>query len=639
MQTETTTGTIRTEVLSSRIAQLVTILYLGVGVSYLWWRTTSTVNWDAPFISIPFLAADYLGFAFFTLFAMTLWRRVRRFAPPPAPGLTVDVLIPTYNEEVDVLRPTIEAAIAMDYPHRTYVLDDGRRAEIRSLCKGLGVEYLTREDNAGAKAGNINAALPRTSGDFIAIFDADHAPFKNFLTELLGYFTDDKVALVQAPQSYYNLDSFQHAPRVRSSDEGPWHEQSVFYDAILPGKDRWNAAFWCGSSAIVRRTALEEVGGVDTRTVTEDMHTAMLLHARGWKSIYHDRELAVGIAPEDASSFLVQRQRWAMGAVQILRKDNPLFLKGLTLRQRVSYFASVAYVFEYLPKAIYLATPAVALTIGALPMTNMGWNLLYRFLPYWLLGILATRLLTGGSNPYLQSERFHLLKLWIMLRACSTALWPRKLRFQVTPKSGTGVDHPAWNLRLIRWQLVVGVVSVAAASWAALAYWLDVSWKLTGPSLAMTAAWALFNAGMIAMLARSIAVRHHRRHVYRFPVVLPATFTYGRQRVLGTIVDLSGLGIGWESEVGLRRGSEVSVRVELDGDTAIRTRIRVLSTREVAGGFRHGGSFVALSERDRRNLILFLYQQHAPEMLTGQPGQLEPPIPFPSPDLPLRRAG
>ncbi|HET7738037.1 MAG TPA: PilZ domain-containing protein, partial [Tepidiformaceae bacterium] len=178
-----------------------------------------------------------------------------------------------------------------------------------------------------------------------------------------------------------------------------------------------------------------------------------------------------------------------------------------------------------------------------------------------------------------------------------------------------------------------------AAGWAALAYWLGVSWQLTGPSLAMTAAWALFNAGLIFSLARSIAVRHHRRHVYRFPVELPATFTYGRQRVLGTVVDLSGIGIGWESEVGLRRGSEVSVRLELDRDTTLRTRIKVLSAREVAGGFRHGGSFVALSERDRRTLILFLYQQHAPETLAGLPGELHSPIPFPSPDLPLRQAG
>jgi len=187
----------------SRLSQFAVVAYFVVGLAYLWWRTFHTVNLGAPLVSIPFLAADYIGFGFFMLFAATLWARVKRTQAAPRDGISVDAFITTYDEDADILRSTIAAVIEMRYPHTTYVLDDGRRESVRVLCDEFGAIYLTRDDNRGAKAGNINAALPRTSGELIAFFDADHAPFENFLTELLGYFDDPKVALAQAPQSYY----------------------------------------------------------------------------------------------------------------------------------------------------------------------------------------------------------------------------------------------------------------------------------------------------------------------------------------------------------------------------------------------------------------------------------------------------
>ncbi|HYM14562.1 MAG TPA: glycosyltransferase [Dehalococcoidia bacterium] len=603
--------------MQSRLAQIAVVAYFAVGGLYLWWRTFHTVNLNAPFVSIPFLLADYLGFGFFALFAVTLWTRVKRTPAPPAPGKSVDVFVTTYDEDPDLLRSTIGAVVAMRYPHATYVLDDGRRETVRALCHEFGVEYLTRPDTHGAKAGNINAALPRTGGDFIAFFDADHAPFENFLTELLGYFEDPRVALAQAPQSYYNLDSFQHARAVRSRGQSPWHEQSVFYDAILPGKDRWNSAFWCGSGAVIRREALVSIGGVDTRTVTEDMHTTMSLHAAGWRTVFHDRELAVGIAPDDASAFLGQRLRWTQGAMQIFRRDNPLLKRGLTWRQRISYFSSVAYVFEYVPKAIYLVTPIVALSLGALPMTNMGWNLLYRFVPYWVLGVVASRLLTGGTNPYFQSERFHLAKLTIALRAIATLAWPGDLKFNVTPKSGDGIDHRYANLRLIRWQVAAGVASVAAVIWAVIGFWTGAVWQLTGVSLAITTVWALYNAGMVASLTRSILQRHHRRHVYRFDIDVRAFVYNGNVSAPARVEDLSSIGAGWISPLAIEPRAVVSMRFETGREASVETQVRVVSVRPHGDGFRYGGQFVQLSEDGRRELVLFLYQQHAPTLFEG----------------------
>ena len=611
-----------TKLISSRAAQFATLAYVVVGCWYLSWRTLHTLNPAAPYLSIPFLIADYMGFAFFLLFATSLWRYTRREPSAEIPDGSVDVFITTYNEDLELLYPTVTAAVMMDHPHTTYVLDDGRRPEVRALCEQLGARYLTREDNGGAKAGNINAALPQTSGEFIAFLDADHVPFRHFLTDLMCHFSDPTVALVQAPQAYYNLDSFQHTKR-NARRQTPWHEQSVFYERIMPGKDRWNAAFWCGSSAIVRRSALEGVGGVDTRTVTEDMHTTMSLHAAGWRTVYQDRAVAVGVAPDDAAAFLTQRLRWAQGAVQIFRLDNPFLRRGLTWRQRLSYFSSVAYVFEYIPKATYLIVPLIALTSGILPMTNMGWNLVFRFIPYWTLGVVATELLTGGTNPYVESERFHLLKMWIALKATTTAVWPRKLRFQVTPKSGDGVDHRFANLQLIRWQLGAGVASLVASVWALGSWYFGAAWHLPGLVLVMTAGWALVNAGMSASLARTIVRRHHRRQVYRFAVDDRAVVGTGSVVAPARVTDLSAIGAGWQSALELAPGDEATLRFEGGMLAGMETQVKVASKHRLDGAvptFHYGGEFSALTSGDQARLILALFQQQAPSVFrAGKP--------------------
>lgn len=617
----------RVEVLRSRPGQVVTLLYIGVAISYLWWRATATLNPDALVLSIVFLGADIMGFGFFLLFAANLWERHRSFAPPPESGLSVDVFIPTYNEPPSILRPTVAAALAMDYPHRTYVLDDKRRDEIRLLCEELGAEYLTRPDNRGAKAGNINAALGKTDGDLIAVFDADHVPFKNFLTELLGYFRDPRVALVQAPQVYYNLDSFQHA-QASSGKDALWHEQSIFYDRIMPGKDRWNAAFWCGSSAIVRRAALTEIGGVDTRTVTEDMHTTMSIHANGWRTIYHDRTLAVGIAPDDVESFLGQRLRWAQGAAQILRSDNPLLRRGLTLRQRIAYFTSVVYILEYVPKAVYLLTPAIALALDELPMRNMGWNLLWRFVPYYLLGMLATRLLVGNTNPYFRSERFHVLKLWIMLRALWTLIWPGKLTFKVTAKAGDGRDHRVASLRLLRWQIFAGLACVVTAAWAIAAPSLEgIDRDLTGMSLAITLGWAAINTAMIASVVRWTWRRPHRRAVYRFALAVPIAFGNGPHSETGRTVDISSAGMSWYSRRRRSVGETVIVRALLGPGAEIEAEARIVTatTMPTVEGYRYAAAFTAMSAASERTLLLFLFQTLAPETLVAAPATTNAP--------------
>jgi cellulose synthase (UDP-forming) len=590
--------------------------YICVACAFLYWRTAYSFNGDAPIVAGPFLAADFLGFFSFLLFSFQGWARVRdRPAPAPPGGMSVDVYITTYNEDLHIIRTTVTAAVAMDYPHVTYVLDDGCRTTVRQLCEELGAIWLTRPDNRGAKAGNINAALPRTSGDFIAFLDADHAPFPNFLTALLGHFCDPGVALVQAPQAYYNLDSFQHYLNKRGR---PLHEQSVFYDVLMPGKDRHNAAFWCGSSAIIRRSALVEVGGVDTRTVTEDMHTSMNMHARGWKSLYCNRELAVGIAPDDAQAFLVQRYRWARGAVQLFRADNPLFKRGLSLAQRFEYLASVAYVFEYIPKGIFLLTPPVALLSGQLPMRQMGWALLFGFVPYWTLGLVATKALTRGTTPLVLNERFYVLKMGIMWKAVAGLFLPGSVKFHVTPKSGSAEDSRFRSLQLLRTQIAIGALSVVALVWALFGLLMGAPWKLHGIDLAVTSVWTLLNAGLVTWLASVVTRRHHRRAVYRFATDVPGWSEQDSRTWTLRTTDLSALGVGWVGGPRRQLGDTLDIVLAPPGAARIRACVKVMAVRRDGDVAHYGGEFLVLEAGAQYALILFLYQLHAPGLFVSE---------------------
>lgn len=271
------------------------------------------------------------------------------------------MLIRTYNEPEDVLLPTIAAAVALEPAHETWVPDDGERPEVEALATELGARYLTRHDNTHAKAGNINHALDRIDADLIAVLDADHVARPEFLVNTLAYFADPEVALVQTPQDFYNEDSFEHSER---SSAGIYNEQAVFYRVIAAAKNRWQGAFWCGTCAIVRTEALRSVGGIATGSVTDDILTTIEMHGRGWRTFYHNEVLARGLAARSLDEYLVQRRRWATGAMEVLRIENPLTVEGLSFGQRFSYATTLWAWFDawrslgYIVLAWWCCSPA-----------------------------------------------------------------------------------------------------------------------------------------------------------------------------------------------------------------------------------------------------------------------------------------
>lgn len=347
-------------------------LALLVGVGYLIWRAGFTLNLQAWWLSVPLLVLEIHAFVGLGLFAFSLWDVDS--LPAPSPVSETDdrlaVLITTINESEEVLIPAIAAAVGMHLRHETWVLDDGNRPAIRALSESLGAGYLCREAPVAAKAGNLNHALDVIRADFVATFNADIAPSPEFFTRTLGYFEDPTVAGVQTPQDFYKTTSFEH---LEPDGKPPWnrqanHEEALFNRVIEPGKNRWNAAFWCGTNAVLRVAALEDIGGIPTDTVTEDLHASVLLQRRGWRLLYHNEVLAWGLAADTLYQFRLQRYRWATGAMQLLRIDNPMFGKALTRGQRIGYAATLLAWFDTWRTLGFMLVPPVVLLTGASPL-------------------------------------------------------------------------------------------------------------------------------------------------------------------------------------------------------------------------------------------------------------------------------
>jgi cellulose synthase (UDP-forming) len=587
-----------------------------LGAYYLGWRYLHSINWSAWPIALALLLAETYSYLDAWLFGLTMWRlRARGEPPPPVPGTTVDVFITCYNEPVELVRETVRAAVQIGYPHRTYVLDDGSSAEMRAMATEEGVGYIVRSDDwqgrqRHAKAGNLNNALLQTSGELLLILDADQIPSPEILDRTIGYFRDPKVAFVQTPQLFYNVP-----PGDPFGCQAP-----LFYGPIQQGKDGWNAAFFCGSNAVLRREALmrmgitryvrelegrvrvalasaeallrrtegqidaesnpraraalaelraavgearagvragapiqevtwrfqrraeavsrllvaddledirrelaeipglAESGDVDaalggaiddpetlaaltgratsplaalgavralllavdvdradeaqplmpmsTISVTEDMATAMRLHALGWSSVYHHEILARGLAPDDLRSALQQRLRWAQGTIQVMLRENPLVQRGLSPGQRLMYFATMWSYLSGIFAVVYLLAPILYLVFGLLPVKAYSIDFFVHLVPYLLVNQLLF-VVVGWRMSTFRGQQYSLALFPLWIKACWTAVtnvwFGRKLGFVVTPKTRqAGQVDP----RLILWQLVAMVALVLAVLYA-----------------------------------------------------------------------------------------------------------------------------------------------------------------------------
>ncbi|UGQ43982.1 glycosyltransferase [Rhodococcus aetherivorans] len=623
-----------------------------LGVNYVVWRWLFSVNWSAWWIAVPLVVAETYSLIDSMLFGLTMWRWRRRAAPPvPPDGLTVDVFITTYNEPVDLVIGTAEAAARIRYPHETWILDDGERPELERAAAELGVRYMTRAASwtnkpRHAKAGNLNNALLHTHGEFILVLDADQVPDPEILHRTLGYFEDERTALVQTPQYFVNVP-----------DSDPLGSQApLFYGPIQQGKDGWNAAFFCGSNAILRREALMQLGitgyvraveegvvralrtagkvldrarsevganqpevlaaldsvrvavrtaraavrqgqplaevtyrfqqsvdeaaravvdadagsiradleaiaaltatpgsdadgvlldettlsrladrewsplgalesirtmirAVDvsrddeaeptlalaTISVTEDMATSMRLHGVGWKSVYHHEVLAHGLAPEDVGTMLTQRLRWAQGTIQVMLRENPLVQRGLTIPQRLMYWATMWSYLAGFAAVAYIAAPVIYLIFGVLPVQAYSWDFFGRLIPFLLLNQMLF-FVVGRGTPTWRGQQYSLALFPVWIKACWTAFrnvyLHKPLDFAVTPKTRQGRATLPWGK--VRYQIAAMALLVIASVVGVVRLYLGASSVL---GVGVNLFWVLFDLAILSVVIPAVRYR------------------------------------------------------------------------------------------------------------------------------------
>nr|WP_231554473.1 glycosyltransferase [Arthrobacter sp. L77] len=615
-----------------------------LGLNYIVWRWLFSISWDAWWIAIPLVLAETYSLVDSLLFGFTVWRLKRR-EPPEAPaGLTVDVFITTYNEPLDLVLTTARAAKAIRYPHQTWILDDGDRADVRAAAEAEGIGWITRSADwkdmpRHAKAGNLNNALMSTDGEFLVILDADQIPDPLLLERTLGYFTNERMALVQTPQVFVNVP-----------DADPLGSQApLFYGPIQQGKDGWNAAFFCGSNAIIRREALMQLGvtryvtevelalhkalrtsdkviarakknlgadnervtealdlvakdlrrvrrrlqkghgisevtyefqqrvvavtrglvaadiaafhddlasladlGIDglepglqgaaastaalavvddtaldqlaqrswsplaaidavrvliesvsaertgeaqavmpmaTISVTEDMATCMRLHSLGWESAYHHEKLADGLAPEDLSSMLTQRLRWAQGTIQVLFRENPFAQKGLTFAQKLMYGATMWSYLSGFAAIVYIAAPIIYLVFGILPVDSISTEFFLRLIPFLVVNQLLFLVVGKGVRTW-RGQQYSLALFPVWIRSITSAFGNvylgRDLDFAVTPKTLQQdatlrwdlVKPQLWAMGLLAGAAVVGIIRMVLGQADILGTSVNIVWVI-----------------------------------------------------------------------------------------------------------------------------------------------------------------
>lgn len=373
--------------------QLFSIAVALAAVFYLGWCFISA-QWEYWYMAVAFLVTESVFLLLFLLWGNVLWaKRHHRPEGPPLEkkAFSVDVFIPVSGEAVEIIEKTLVAAVSIDYADKkVYVLDDGEDDRVKAMCEQHHAGYIRRPTHENRKAGNLNYALQRTGGELILALDADQVAQPEIIDRIIGYFSIPKIGFVQTKQAF-NLP-----------EGDPWcNSDDVFYSVMLSGKDYDNAAFSCGSGVMYRRAALESVGGFSTWNFVEDVHTSILIHSKGWRSVYHDKGYTIGTAPSEVVSHAKQRWQWAVDSLRIILWDNPLFKKGLDFYQRLQYFHNG---FHYVVFGVFLPVffiiPIWALFTHHFMLREPFWHYLIARTPYLILYLLSNRITTYKLHTF-----------------------------------------------------------------------------------------------------------------------------------------------------------------------------------------------------------------------------------------------
>ncbi len=532
-------------------ALMMIVLSLTVSCRYMWWRYTSTLNWNDP-VSLAcglilLFAETYAWLVLVMGYFQVIWPLNRQPVPMPKDTNawpTVDIFVPTYNEDLSVVKSTIYASLGIDWPKdklSIWILDDGGRDEFRRFADQVGVKYIARATHEHAKAGNINNALQYAAGEFVAIFDCDHVPTRSFLQLTMGWFFKEKrLAMMQTPHHFFSPDPFErNLGRFRKTP----NEGTLFYGLVQDGNDMWDATFFCGSCAVIRREPLDAIGGIAVETVTEDAHTSLRLHRRGWSSAYLRIPQAAGLATESLSAHIGQRIRWARGMTQIFRLDNPLFGKGLKFAQRLCYANAMFHFLSGIPRLIFLTAPLAFLLLHAYIIYAPALMIALFVLPHMIHASLTNSKIQGKYRHSFWSEIYETVLAWYIALPTLVALFnPHKGKFNVTAKGGlVENDYVDWVItKPYLWLVILNLLGVVFGAWRF--FYGPGNEALT---VVVSLIWVFYNliilGGAVAVSVESKQVRR----AHRVEIAMPAAIARQDGHLFPcTVRDYSDGGVG-----------------------------------------------------------------------------------------------
>ncbi|MEG0657774.1 glycosyltransferase [Anaerorhabdus sp.] len=457
-------------------------------VIYIFWRGFFTLPFNSPlstFIGVIFFIAEVVGLIVFSLFILL----IHDYSPICTTNINVDTsftpsvdfLICTYNEDIRLVMATANIAKVLPYPNKKiFICDDGHRPEFESLCRKFGFYYISRPTNEHGKAGNINYALSKTNSEFFVVLDADFMVKENFIFRAITKFKDESVALVQYPQAFYNKDPFQ------LMNSSLYNEQELFMRFFEPALARNNALIHIGTNSIMRRSAIEKIGGIPTDSITEDMATGLLLQENGYKTIYINEVYALGITPYNVHDLAAQRQRWARGAIQVFRHHSPFKMKGLSIKQKLCYYNSLFYWLTSFQKLIYMIVPSLFLIFGIFIVNSNLKSFLLFFIPPLLLITLSFRLYIPDIRTLSTSHIYDSFVAPIHASAIIKELFIHEKVFKVTRKDvsfDTKFDYKTVmpHIILTIWLIIaviIGLIKIFIGSANSLGLILSVGWSI-----------------------------------------------------------------------------------------------------------------------------------------------------------------
>ena len=415
----------------------------------------------------------------------------------------VAVLVPCCGEPIEVIERCLRGCIFLDYPNfEIWLLDDASREELAILSSQLGCHYLARPQRIHAKAGNLNYALPHLKAEFIAVFDADVVPLRNFLNRTVGLFRDPLVGFVQTPQTYMNAD-----PVMRNLRLERWlmPDEESFYRWIQSDRQRLGAVVCAGTSFVMRCQSLKEVGGFETQTASEDLATGIRIIAAGYRGIYVPEKLSAGLAPFTIEAMARQRSRWASGTIQTLRTGaNPLKIPGLNPLQRLAFLEGILHWCNVLPQLLLLLVPISIGFFGIFPYRIDSGGLITTVIPFYLSQLILIPWLSGGSRGALMPELYRWVFILPLTESVVSTLLGNPKRFQVTPKTISTDQVSNSKIRLIVPLLMILVVQLISSLTLITNHSLVPSQSgFDGLARMLALGWGLLNSLLLAAAIRS----------------------------------------------------------------------------------------------------------------------------------------